>query len=104
MIEMMGMMREGKSMADYPYLDDYAKPMLDELVWWANTLKEGRSPRQPEFWCTAGSAKVGYYCADPGIWLRSRRLSVFQCLSFATGTRNTRLLRLVEQAIPLLGA
>jgi NAD(P)H-dependent FMN reductase len=42
MIEMMGMMREGKSMADYPYLDDYAKPMLDELVWWANTLKEGR--------------------------------------------------------------
>jgi hypothetical protein len=30
-------------MADYPYLDDYAKPMLDELVWWANTLKEGRS-------------------------------------------------------------
>jgi NAD(P)H-dependent FMN reductase len=43
MIEMMGMMREGKSMADYPYLDDYAKPMLDELVWWANTLKEGRS-------------------------------------------------------------
>jgi hypothetical protein len=43
MIEMMGMMREGKSMADYPYLDDNAKPMLDELVWWANTLKEGRS-------------------------------------------------------------
>jgi hypothetical protein len=43
MIEMMGMMREGKSMEDYPYLDDYAKPMLDELVWWANTLKEGRS-------------------------------------------------------------
>jgi hypothetical protein len=30
-------------MADYPYLDDYAKPMLDELVWWSNTLKEGRS-------------------------------------------------------------
>jgi NAD(P)H-dependent FMN reductase len=43
MIEMMGMMREGKSMADYPYLDDYVKPMLDELVWWANTLKAGRS-------------------------------------------------------------
>jgi hypothetical protein len=30
-------------MADYPYLDDYVKPMLDELVWWANTLKAGRS-------------------------------------------------------------
>jgi hypothetical protein len=43
MIEMMGMMREGKSMADYPYLDDCAKPMLDELVWWTNTLWEGRS-------------------------------------------------------------
>jgi len=43
MIEMMGMMREGKSMADYPYLDDFAKRMLDELVWWANTLREGRS-------------------------------------------------------------
>src|SRR6267154_1596672 len=43
MTEMMGMLREGKSMADYPYLNDYAKPMLDELVWWANTLKEGRS-------------------------------------------------------------
>jgi len=25
MIEMMGMMREGKSMADYPYLDDYVQ-------------------------------------------------------------------------------
>jgi hypothetical protein len=37
------LLREGKSMADYPYLDDYAKPMLDELVWWANTLKKGRS-------------------------------------------------------------
>ena len=43
MIEMIGMMREGKSMADYPYLDDFAKRMLDEIVWWANTLKEGRS-------------------------------------------------------------
>jgi NAD(P)H-dependent FMN reductase len=43
MVEMIGMMREGKSMADYPYLDVAAKRMLDELVWWANTLKEGRS-------------------------------------------------------------
>jgi NAD(P)H-dependent FMN reductase len=43
MIEMMGMMREGKSMADYPYLDDFAKRMLDELIWWANTLRQGRS-------------------------------------------------------------
>jgi NAD(P)H-dependent FMN reductase len=43
MVEMLGMLREGKSMADYPYLDDFAKRMLDEIVWWANTLKEGRS-------------------------------------------------------------
>jgi NAD(P)H-dependent FMN reductase len=43
MTEMIGMQREGKSMADYPYLDDFAKRMLDEIVWWANTLKEGRS-------------------------------------------------------------
>ena len=46
MIEMLGIMREGKSMADYPYLDDFAKRMLDEIVWWANTLKEGRSGDQ----------------------------------------------------------
>lgn len=46
MVEMIGMQREGKSMADYPYLDDSAKPMLDELVWWANTLKEGRSGQE----------------------------------------------------------
>ena len=43
MMEMIGMLREGKSMADYPYLDDFAKRMVDEIVWWANTLKEGRS-------------------------------------------------------------
>jgi NAD(P)H-dependent FMN reductase len=43
MVEMLGMLREGKSMADYPYLDDFARRMLDEIVWWANTLKEGRS-------------------------------------------------------------
>ncbi|MDT4947185.1 MAG: hypothetical protein QOH14_3918 [Pseudonocardiales bacterium] len=42
MVEMLGMLREGKSMADYPFLDDFAKRMLDDLVWWANTLKEGR--------------------------------------------------------------
>ena len=43
MVEMLGMLREGKSMADYPFHDDFAKRMLDELVWWANTLREGRS-------------------------------------------------------------
>jgi NAD(P)H-dependent FMN reductase len=43
MVEMLGMLREGKSMADYPHLDEFAKRMLDDIVWWANTLKEGRS-------------------------------------------------------------
>ncbi len=43
MVEMIGMLREGKSMADYPYLNDSAKRMLDEIVWWANTLKAGRT-------------------------------------------------------------
>ena len=33
-----GMLREGKSMADYPSHDDSSERMLDELVWWANTL------------------------------------------------------------------
>jgi hypothetical protein len=46
MVELLGMQREGKSMADYPYLDDYAKRMLDELVWWAKALNEGRSDNQ----------------------------------------------------------
>jgi hypothetical protein len=39
---MLGMLREGKTMADYPYLDELAKPMLDELAWWTKTLKAGR--------------------------------------------------------------
>jgi hypothetical protein len=30
-------------MADYPFYDDFANRMLDDLVWWANTLMEGRS-------------------------------------------------------------
>ncbi len=42
MVEMVGILREGKSMADYPYLDGYANQMLDELFWWATTLGAGR--------------------------------------------------------------
>lgn len=42
MIEMIGMLREGKSMADYPHLDQAAGPMLDDLVWWARALKAAR--------------------------------------------------------------
>jgi NAD(P)H-dependent FMN reductase len=42
MNEMLGIMREGKTMGDYPYLVDTAKAMLDELVWWTNALKDAR--------------------------------------------------------------
>jgi NAD(P)H-dependent FMN reductase len=43
MNEMLGIMREGKTMADYPYLIETANTMLDELVWWANALKDARN-------------------------------------------------------------
>lgn len=42
MAELLGIMREGKTMADYPYLIDTAKTMLDELLWWTNALKAAR--------------------------------------------------------------
>ena len=38
----LGMLREGKAMADYPYLVEPAGKMFDEIVWWASTLREGR--------------------------------------------------------------
>lgn len=33
---------EGKSISDYPYYADNAKTMLDEIAFWASTLKAGR--------------------------------------------------------------
>lgn len=41
-VEMMGVMKDGKALADYPYLADTATAMLDDLEWWADTLKVGR--------------------------------------------------------------
>jgi NAD(P)H-dependent FMN reductase len=41
-VESLGMMMEGKTFADYPYLEAAAVVMLDQLVWWAATLKAGR--------------------------------------------------------------
>ena len=38
----LGMMREGKDFADYPYLAPTVVTMLDELAWYAETLKAGR--------------------------------------------------------------
>jgi NAD(P)H-dependent FMN reductase len=42
MTEFGGMLMHGKTFADFPYLDDTAKQMLTDLVWWTNTLKAGR--------------------------------------------------------------
>jgi NAD(P)H-dependent FMN reductase len=42
MMEFVGMLREGKDFADYPHLERAARVMLDDLLWWANTLKAGR--------------------------------------------------------------
>ena len=39
---MVAMMFEGKSFADYNYLVQQAERMLDDLAWWAATLKAGR--------------------------------------------------------------
>jgi NAD(P)H-dependent FMN reductase len=40
--EYLGIVNEGKSFADFPYLGDAAVLMLDQLVWWSATLKTGR--------------------------------------------------------------
>jgi NAD(P)H-dependent FMN reductase len=41
-VEMIGIVRQGKSMTDYPYLADSAGPMLSEIVWWSNALRAAR--------------------------------------------------------------
>ena len=46
MIEYVGIAREGKSFADFPYLADSTKPMLEDLVWWANALRQAREELQ----------------------------------------------------------
>ena len=43
---LMGMLREGKDFADYPYLAPTVTTMLDELSWYAQTLKAGRRSEQ----------------------------------------------------------
>lgn len=40
--EFLGMLQQGKTFADYPYLEQSAKVLLDDLLWWTNTLKAGR--------------------------------------------------------------
>ncbi len=40
---LLGLLREGKDFADYPYLAPTVVTMLDELAWYASTLKAGRA-------------------------------------------------------------
>lgn len=46
---LLGMLREGKDFADYPYLAESVTPMLDDLVWWARVLRTGRQDKAVEF-------------------------------------------------------
>ena len=43
MTEYLGVLKEGKSLDDYPYLTQSANTMLDELEWWTLALKDARS-------------------------------------------------------------
>jgi len=45
--EMVGLLFEGKTLADYPQLAQGTGPMLDELVWWAAALRAGRDATPP---------------------------------------------------------
>lgn len=40
--ELIGMLREGRTMADFPYLADAAHLMLDDLLWWTDALRAAR--------------------------------------------------------------
>jgi NAD(P)H-dependent FMN reductase len=40
-----GVLMQGKSLDDYPFLAQSRTAMLDRLVWWANALKTARSAR-----------------------------------------------------------
>ncbi len=44
----LGVVKEGKSFNDYPFLVGTAKTMLDELSWYAKTLKAGRDATAAE--------------------------------------------------------
>ena len=42
MVEFLGIWQQGKTFDDYPHLAQAANDMLDDLAWWANTLKHAR--------------------------------------------------------------
>jgi len=39
---LLGVLKEGKQLSDFGYLKEAAEATLDELAWWARTLKTGR--------------------------------------------------------------
>lgn len=41
--EFIGMLMHGKSFGDFPRLEQAAEGMLEDLIWWAKTLRAGRS-------------------------------------------------------------
>ncbi|WFP73701.1 NAD(P)H-dependent oxidoreductase [Mesorhizobium sp. WSM4906] len=44
--ELIGMLREGRTMADFPHLADAAFIMIDDLLWWTNALKMARAAKE----------------------------------------------------------
>ena len=40
--EFIEMLMHGKTMEDFPHLAQAAELMLDDLIWWARTLRAGR--------------------------------------------------------------
>jgi NAD(P)H-dependent FMN reductase len=43
MVESLGIMRQGKNFDDFPHLGQAAAGLLDEIAWWARTLKGARA-------------------------------------------------------------
>lgn len=43
MVEFLGIWQQGKSFDDFPHLAQSATNLLDELAWWASTLKSARA-------------------------------------------------------------
>jgi NAD(P)H-dependent FMN reductase len=40
--EFLGLLQQNKAFSDYPYLEQSANLMLDDLIWWTNALKSAR--------------------------------------------------------------
>ena len=40
--EFIGLLQQGKAFSDYPYLEQSANLMLDDLIWWTSALKKAR--------------------------------------------------------------